>query len=297
MELHPWAITKGAPTLARDWHCSVDEIIRAKRLLREKGERRDEAKILIFDIETAPLKAWVWNRWKQDVHLEQTISEWFMICWSAKWLGSEEVMGDCLTPHEILKEDDSRITESIWDLINEADIVITHNGDNFDLPKLNSRFIVNGLVPPSTYQSIDTCKVAKKVFGFSSNKLDALAGYFGYPQKLETNFDLWRQCLEGDREALNYMLKYNKNDVLVLENVYLRLRPYIKNHPNLSNITNELCCPCCGSHNIEREEGKYYRTAVSKFGLYRCKDCGALMRDRVNSAKGEDKIKLVSVQR
>ena len=151
MELHPWAITKGAPTLARDWHCSVDEIIRAKRLLREKGEKRDEAKILIFDIETAPLKAWVWNRWKQDVHLEQTISEWFMICWSAKWLGSEEVMGDCLTPHEILKEDDSRITESIWDLINEADIVIAHNGDNFDLPKLNSRFIVNGLVPPSTY--------------------------------------------------------------------------------------------------------------------------------------------------
>lgn len=296
MECKRWALTKGKKALAKGWHCTEDDIVKAKRIVQEKynctcngkyrREKEDEVeklpKVLIFDIETSPLKAYVWGRWNQDVRLEQTLSEWFLICWSAKWLYSDDVKTGCLTPEEILIEDDSRIVKELWKLFDEADIVVAHYGSRFDVPKMNTRFIVNGLNPPSSYFVIDTKKVAEKTFGFSSNKLDALATYFGIPNKYETNFDLWKGCLEGDKGCLDYMLEYNIQDVEILEEVYLRLRPYIKGHPNISNLTDKECCSNCGSEELELMKDKYYYTTVSKYQLYRCKHCGAIVRGRKN---------------
>ena len=161
-----------------------------------------QPKILIFDIETSPMLAYVWGRFKQFVSLDQTVSEWFIISWSAKWLNNPNVMCDVLTSEEASNEDDSRITRSMWYLFNEADIVLAHNGSRFDVPRLNSRFLLNGLMPPNPYRQIDTLQVARKEFGFSSNKLDALAGYLGIEHKSDTNFNLWKRCLAGEQEAL-----------------------------------------------------------------------------------------------
>lgn len=239
-------------------------------------------KILVFDIETSPMVAYVWARWKQNVYLEQTISEWFMLCWAAKWIGGE-MMSDCVTPEEAVSEDDKRITKSLWMLLNEADIVIAHNGSKFDIPKMNSRFAVHGIKPPTPYRQIDTKVVAAKQFGFSSNKLDALAGYFGIRHKDNTNFDLWKRCVSGDKEALDYMRNYNIGDVEILEKVYFKLRPWIKNHPNISLYieSDEERCPYCGSHNLN-DTGTYSYTQVSKFSNVRCEDCDGIARRRVS---------------
>lgn len=112
-----------------------------------------------------------------------------MLCWSAKWLNGE-IYSDVINSEEVINEDDKRIVQSLIKLINEADIVITHNGDSFDLPKISSRVVVNNLSPIKPYQSIDTKKIAAKQFGFSSNKLDALAGLFGIETKMDTDFSL-----------------------------------------------------------------------------------------------------------
>ena len=527
-------------------------------------------KILIFDIETSPLSAYVWGRFKQLITLDQTISEWFMLSWSAKWLNNPNMMSDVLTPEEALREDDSRITKSMWQLFNEADIVLAHNacvqkdtpilmqdltwkkagdlvdgdkvvgfeeglppgtpyrtngqwnnplkgrgrvlkaatvtsnriekmeslkvtlsngdeiitthdhpwlaktradnylkwinsenlevgyrvtkmcspwdkdesyeagwlsgfiagegsllrgrktgvssiqfcqrptivqeqavdccdalsipffkytpkdnwglgrGDtdyfntlggkwrtfrilgeleikrlisnikwdcegglygqkvsefteseevtvvsvepcgqqeiavlstdtrtyiaggyamhncNFDTPKLNSRFIINGLTPPTPYRQIDTLQVARKEFGFSSNKLDALAGYFGIEHKSDTDFNLWKRCLAGEQEALDYMEAYNMKDVEILEQVYLKLRPWIKNHPNISlYLENEdETCPHCGSTNLA-DTGTFSYTNVSKFSNVRCLDCGGMARRRTSDYPKEKRKSLV----
>ncbi len=251
-------------------------------------------KILVFDIETAPMRAYVWSRWKQNIHLAQTISEWFMLTWSAKWLYDLEVKSDKLTSAEALNEDDSRITKSLWELINEADVVITHNGDSFDIPKINTRFIINGLQPPNPFRSIDTKLIAAKQFGFSSNKLDALAGYFGFEVKLDTDFKLWDSCLRGDSVALAYMEKYNIHDTELLEEVYLKLRPWIKNHVNLSlyNDDNEMQCPHCVGINMT-ENGFYY-TNNAKYITYRCDDCGAVIRGKKTQID-KNKQKITSI--
>lgn len=274
----PYLKGMGKGLISKRYHISQEDVIKAKNIA---SLGRVTPKILIFDIETAPLKAYIWKLWKENIHLDQIINDWFCIAWSAKWLYNRDTMGNVLTPEEIAKEDDSRIMKSLWELINEADIVVTHNGNKFDIPRINSRFIINNLEPTKPYFSIDTCQIAKKQFGFSSNKLDALATYFNIEHKLDTDFNLWKRCLEGDKEALQYMLKYNKKDVEILEEVYLKLRPWIKNHPNISNLTGQsMSCSNCGSQHLELLKGQYYFTSVGKYHLYKCKDCGAISRGR-----------------
>lgn len=218
-----------------------------------------------------------------------------MISWAAKWLGSKEVMSECLTPEEILNEDDDRIIKHLWQLMDQADIVVAHNGKRFDVPKMNSRFILAGLPPTSPFIQIDTKEVAAKQFGFSSNKLDALAGYFNIKHKDETTFELWANCLKGDKKALEYMEKYNKNDVVILEQVYLKLRPWIKNHPNIGLYIEEdkMVCPSCGSDKLE-EDGSFHYTSVNKYKVMRCAGCGAISRLRTTSYPKDKKKNLIA---
>ncbi len=288
----PYLRRMGKGLLSKRYNISPENVIRAKNIA---AIGKYTPKILLFDIETAPLKAYIWRLWKQDTHLDQIISDWFCIAWSAKWLYSTTVMGEVLTPEEVKHENDSRIMKALWELINEADIVVSHNGNKFDIPRINSRFIINGLEPTKPFFSVDTCQVAKKQFGFSSNKLDALATYFNLEHKLDTDFNLWKECLNGSKEALQYMLHYNKKDVLILEEVYLKLRPWIKNHPNLGNLQGDsMVCSICGSNDIHVIPDKYYFTQVGKYPIYRCKKCGAITRGRKSIG---DKVELNSISR
>jgi len=290
MQNKPYLIKMGKGKLAKVLKCNPEDIVEARRRLKRLNSKTPN--ILIFDLETAPMSAWVWGRWQQNISLDATISEWFILCWSAKWLGSEDIMSDKLTSEEAKNEDDSRIVKSLWNLIDNADIIIAHNANHADVKWMNTRFIMNGLDSPSSYKVIDTLEVAKKEFKFSSNKLDALAGYFNIPHKIETNFKLWKDCLEGDETALEYMSNYNSKDVEILEKIYLKLRPWIKNHPNCNNIVSSSVsiCSSCSSKNISPIEGRYYFTTTGKYQLYRCKDCGAISRSKINLNKGINNI-------
>lgn len=242
-------------------------------------------KILIFDIETAPMSAFVWKRYKENVSLEQTISESFMLCWSAKWLYEEEVFGDALTPIEAVVESDARIVKSLYDLISQADIIVAYNGRNFDIPYMNQRFLVHGYPPYAPVQVIDPYETAKSVFRFSSNKMDHIATELGLQNKIKTDFNLWKSCMQGDKKALEDMLKYNKQDVVVLEEIYCRMMPWIKGHPNISNyFDDKLRCTRCASENIKKLD-KFFYTPSGKYELYRCTNCGSIFRGKKNLNK------------
>lgn len=281
----PYLIKMGKGALSKRLKVSKETVIAAKKIYYSlRGAKINERKpnILVLDIETAPMKGYVFKLWKDSVNLDKLVSDWYILCWSAKWLFSNEVKGDCLTSAEAKLQDDRRITISLASLLNEADIVITHNGKKFDLLKINARMLIHQLPPVKSYQNIDTFEIARRQFGFTSNKLNYLAQILGVDTKLDTDFQLWADCVDGKQEALNYMLKYNKWDVECLEAVYLRLRPWIKNHPNLSLYyeSTELRCPNCGSSHLT-QEGFYY-TSVNKYQVYRC-ECGAISRIRTSS--------------
>jgi hypothetical protein len=131
---------------------------------RVKKDDQINARVLLLDIETAPIRAFVWGLWKENVGINQIANEWFMLTWSAKWLFEDTILSDRLTGKEAVKEDDKRIIKSLWKALDEADIVIAHNGDQFDIPKSNTRFLIHGMNPPSSYQTIDTLKTLQKEF-------------------------------------------------------------------------------------------------------------------------------------
>lgn len=236
----------------------------------------DKTKILLFDIETFANVAYVWGKYEQNVIDYE--KEWYTLCFAYKWLGDKTTKAYSLPDFDLYKKDksnDKLLIQEMWNLFDKADVVIAHNGQSFDVKMMNARFAFHGLTPPSPYKIIDTKLVAKRYFRFNSNKLDDLGNYFGLGRKIDTGgFDLWLGCLHNDPLSWSKMVKYNKQDVTLLENVYLKLLPWITNHPNRNLYEGTgMCCPNCAGDNMGSQGFKMSRTG--KRQQWRCRDCGA----------------------
>lgn len=234
-------------------------------------------RIAVFDLETAPNLGYFWRPYKTTIRPDHVVRPWHLISWSAKWLNSPEIMHDCLTPDEAKAADHTRIVKSLYRIFDKADILIAHNAEKFDIKIANTSFIRTGLTPPSPYQIIDTLKIARDKFSFTHNNLDALAQEFDIGHKMDTNFDLWLGCMQGDQQSLDYMLKYNDMDVAILEDLYYIFRPWMKSHPNLNILQDtDDCCGYCGDFNIKSKG--MYRTIVREYESFSCIKCGGYTR-------------------
>lgn len=234
-----------------------------------------ESKVLILDIETLPILGYSWGVWNQNIYPNQIKKDWSLLSYSAKWLGDDRIISDVLTPKEAISRDDKRISTGIWKLLDECFISVSHNGKRFDLRKLNTRFWKNKLHKPSSYKVIDTLPVAKSVFGLTYNKLDFIAKFIGADEKLETEFELWTACDEGDKQALQEMKEYNEQDVLTLEEIYMNMREWIPGHPDLGIYQNlKDVCPVCLSTNYKKIG--LYTANVYQYEEYRCSDCSSV---------------------
>ncbi len=233
-----------------------------------------EPKVLIFDIETAPNLGFAWAKWEQNII--ENVKDWYLLSFAYKWLGEKEVHAYALPYFKDFykknPEDDERLVEKLWELMDEADIVIAHNGNAFDIKKANARFLVHGLPPPKPFKTIDTKLVAKQSFKFDSNALDELGRYLGIGRKLpHTGFHLWKGCMTGDKKSWDLMVKYNKQDIVLLEEVYLKLRPWMKSFP-IARVDNGICRHCESSY-LQKRGFSY--TKMYKIQRLQCYGCGA----------------------
>jgi hypothetical protein len=221
------------------------------------------------------------------VNWRQIDQDLFIICWAGKWLFKQEVVSDVVTPREARKRDGRRVVKSIHKLLQQADCVITHNGDKFDIKELNWQFLKYDLPPVTKYQSIDTYKKSKPIFGAPSLSLESLARNLGYAGKEHTEYELWDRCEKGEIEALERMIHYNINDVFVLEDVYMRIRPWMKTHPNFGAFVDmydtlekdENRCPRCTQVvNDSRYNRRWQSPAGYFYKAATCKHCGTELR-------------------
>ena len=261
---------------------------------RSRYKETKKAKILLLDIETARMIVGAWRLGKQVLGPDQIIKDWFILGWSARWLFDPQRHSMFVTAEEALKRDDKRICQGLWDMMDDSEIIITHNGNHFDLPKIMARFILHGMKPPSPFQTIDTCHAAKKYFDFSSNALNYLSKYLHGKTKLHTDYELWIRCENGDQEAIDYMEEYCNVDIDRLEEAYLELRPFIKSHPHIGLLMDETekCCPNCGSTDLELTD-KYYTTPANQYRVVRCNSCGAYNRLPQGVLTYEDRKNLI----
>jgi predicted RNA-binding Zn-ribbon protein involved in translation (DUF1610 family) len=238
-------------------------------------------KIVTLDIETFPNLVFTWGLFKQMVGVNQIVRDWSIasICW--KWMGQKQThYVDCSAD----PTDDRDLLDHAWRVLDEADIVIGQNSKHFDIRKLNARFIEAGMPPPSPYKQVDTKVEAAKVAMFTSNRLEWLAAHLtDVPKdkhKAFPGFDLWAECLKGNPKAWDAMRKYNPRDVIATEKLYLRLRPWIAQHPNVAilNDDGKVRCPKCGSHKVEKRG--VATTQVGIYTRYHCNACGGWSRGR-----------------
>jgi hypothetical protein len=245
-----------------------------------EGTVPQSAKILLLDIECAPTTAYVWGRWDQTVSQKQVVNEGYLLTYSAKWLGEETIVSNRIYE----ARNDEVLVRELSELMSNADLIVAHNAQKFDIPLIKTRMVALGMTPPSPSKIVDTLRIAKAEFRFPSNSLDSIAAYLGLPRKMShSGFELWTRCMAMDDDAFEEMLEYNVQDVVVLEEVYMRLRHWSKTHPNVAlyEPAGKVRCVCCGSEKLSLIDKKYY-TNASTFALYNCMDCGKMNRSRTN---------------
>lgn len=234
-------------------------------------------KVLFIDIETAPIVAAVWSLFEANaVYVER---DTFILSFAARWRDQKRTRTFALPDYPGYsrnKHRDKALCGTLHKYLNEADIIVAHNGDAFDIKKINSRLAVNGFRPPKPYKTIDTLKLARRVFKFDSNKLDNLGRYLGEGRKIpNTGAALWRGCVDGDPKSWRTMRRYNSQDVDLLVRVYERLKAWAPNHPDLRLYGAEIArldCPTCESSNT-RKAGIHVKLKT-RVQRHLCRDCG-----------------------
>lgn len=236
--------------------------------------------IAFYDLECMPSVSVSFGRWKQNIGVDNVLEEgaWLI---SAVVSINGVVTSLCLTPQEALDRDDSRIVANLYEIFEGVDIAVAQNGDRFDWPLFKTRCIKNGFNPPKTVKHIDTLKIAKQL-KFNSNRLDSLGKELGLGRKIQhSGIDLWIRCMRGEQDALDQMLEYNEQDVVLLQQVYYKLRAFDSKHPNVSHFYSDdkTRCPVCGSEDLVLTGNSVY-TPVSEFAEVACGSCGHRSRKR-----------------
>jgi uncharacterized protein YprB with RNaseH-like and TPR domain len=228
-------------------------------------------RILFFDIETAPITGYTWGTYEQTVI--KVLQDWFVLSYAAKFMGDDRYFYlDQRFANPI--HDDFQLLCGIHHLLSEADIVIGHNSAKFDHKKLNARFIKHGLAPLNHYQIVDTLRISRKHFAFTSNKLAELAKFLNCDIQKSTHgkfpgFSMWEECLKGNQEAFIEMESYNKTDVDVLIAVYNKLAPW-EPTLNFQSFYQKPTC-ICGETKFFKNGLKY--TRQGQFQIFRCHKC------------------------
>lgn len=251
-----------------------------------------DPKVLVLDIETKPMLAWVWGTRDQNISLDYIKEEWGVIAFSAKWLGepASSILYTDLRSSLSLRNE-RRLLQNVWDLLDKADVVITQNGKKFDSRKLNARFIMHGMQPPSPYTHKDTYMIVKEVADFTSNKLEYLTDklctkYKKLKHRKYPGFALWKACLAGKLDAWKSMERYNIHDVLATEEFYMKIRAWApRTSPAIFHAPEaDRRCRTCGTVGQMHSRGFAF-TKVSQYRRYRCGVCKSWQQSNKREGK------------
>lgn len=241
-----------------------------------------DPKVLIYDIETTHNLAAIFRLFEDYTSHENILRERYIVSVAWKWLGEKQVNAvSVLDKPSLYRKDphnDAFVIETFDRILEEADVIVAHNGDAYDIKFLEGRRLFHGLSPLPPQTTIDTLKIAKSRFYLNSNKLDYLARYLGLGKKVRTDNEWWLDIVQGGPKAvaaIKKMVHYNKIDVELLEKVFLKLRPYCANHINRELVGGD-GCPRCGSH---RFQSRGVHRAISRvYQRFQCNDCGGWWR-------------------
>ena len=237
-------------------------------------------KTLIYDIETSPCKGWFWGTGTQYVGAHNIREPGKIICVSYRYMDWEEGKVEKLTWDR--NQCDKKLVQKFYKVAQDAELIVGHNGDGYDKKWINARLAYHKLPTIRHLNTEDTLKQVRRQFKLPSYKLDFLCKYFEIGGKIATSSNLWEAVVfDNNRSALKDMVEYCDNDVLILEELYRRIYPYVDHKYNLAvrNGTPS-ACPQCGEDKAIKNGFMYTKTG--RFQKYICKSCGFWYRDGHN---------------
>lgn len=265
----------------------IDESVIRRRLKKNSAPKYriidTDLKVLIFDIETTDMeivaRSYGLKNYIKYFNPDKIKRDWTMLGAAWKWKGENIAQVVSVMPNDPLN--DEGIVRALYAVLKEADVIIGHNSDRFDIKKFNARAISYGLPPIGKKIKIDTLKMVKKYFAFTSNKLSYIAKYLNVDDEKDKSPN-WEKCIRGCPDELRYMRKYNKKDVFVTEQVYDKLVSYDENHPRIANVKRDIdgfvvenTCPACGSADTVKDKPIYTQSGKTKTHSYTCNNCGS----------------------
>jgi DNA polymerase elongation subunit (family B) len=246
-----------------------------------------EPKILLFDLETAPILAYTFGVWNVNISMDQIVEHPRVLCWSARWVGTK---GNAVMFNSEYATSPKEMLQELRDLLDEADFVVGYNSDRFDVPWTTEEFMIHGIDLPSPYVPIDLFKLIKKHIRFPINKLDYVSLRLMGERKVQhRGFRLWVDCMDSNsknyKSAWKEMEKYAKKDTLLLEPLFNILKPFIKVLNYALYNKNDFACTHCGSQNLQARGTR--PTQAGLFQRYQCNDCQGWSTDptRIKTTK------------
>lgn len=224
-------------------------------------------KILIWDIETSFINVLTFTLYPKMISPDNILEDWRIHCAAWKWYGEDKI-------HTAVERgrSDFNVVKKLVEVVSEADYIVHHNGDKFDLKKLNARVLRHGLSPVPPVKTLDTLKEVKKILSDTSHRLDYLGDIYDLSRKAHTRRGLWLDAFLGCKDALKEMVEYNKQDVVLQEKVFEKITPYIKMPINYTLFDADPdSCPRCGSHRLQKRG--WSLTATGRKQRYQCQDC------------------------
>lgn len=239
-------------------------------------------RICFYDVETAMNIGGYFGP-TYDVNIGKVIQKGFVMGFAWKWEGKPRIYSCYIWDFPLYKKEprnDINVIKKWVEVMQESDLVVGQNSDQFDNKVMYGRLMIHNLPPLAMPQTADTKKMVKRIARYDSNKLDDLAEQFGYGKKIKTDIDLWWDCMTGVKKAQKQMVTYNKRDVEITEKVYLHLLPHAQGHPNMANIIGRPdACPKCGDEGFLMAQGIRY-TKTGQYRRWQCKNCGSYVSSR-----------------
>lgn len=229
-------------------------------------------KRLFWDIETSQYEVRSFRiGYKLNLGYQNITKLAKIICVSWGWEGEDKI-------HNLRWDEgmcDKKMIGELVKVLNEADEIVAHNGDRFDIKWVRTRASYHRIPMRPKYRSFDTLKKAKAHFNFPNNRLDTIAKFYGVGAKVQHDgIKMWDAVQDGDKHYLNEMVKYCDGDIVVLQDVYYAMQSYITHNTHVGTHNGGLkhSCPNCGSEDTKLLKNNFTALGTIKRQM-ECNDC------------------------
>lgn len=151
-----------------------------------------------------------------------------LICYYIKEYHKKKYYHHKINYKDLKKDLDKRLIFQLLKDIKNFDVLITFNGNYFDLPFIRTRTLIHGFnfIPYGYIKSIDIYKTMRNRFKIHRNSLRNSCKVFGIEGKTELDFYTWIKAIAGDRKALMKIDEHCRGDVDITEQLFDKVIEY-----------------------------------------------------------------------